>query len=182
MLLNWLAAGLYSAWTGWSWMQRSLKDFLLSRFWAFLRVVSSFVHHHCLNKLGHLSFRWSSSVSLVICTTSSTSIRNSSLVLIWTVGDISSNLWARSAFTLGQSACLKSNTWTSGALGSGRDNSITIGRWSAIGGCIAGTTSHLEIRSSGVLLRHTLSGLVQLPVAVWKVWRPLGSASSISFL
>ena len=59
---------------------------------------------------------------------------------------------------------------------------VMIGMWSARGGQMAGTTSHLRMGSSGVLLRHTLSGHVQFLAADWKVGMPLGSARSISFL
>ena len=84
--------------------------------------------------------------------------------------------------TFAQSACLKSSVGASEAQGNGRNNSVMIGRWSAIGSRMAGRMSQHMIGLSGELHLHMLSGLVQLPVAVWYVGRPLGRARSILFL
>jgi hypothetical protein len=105
--------------------------------------------------------------------------RNSSTEANRAAGEFSFKHWAKSAFTF---ACLKSSVGASEAQGNGRDNSVMIGRWLAIGGRMAGRTSQHMIGSSGELHLHTLSSLVQLPVAVWYVGRPLWRARSISFL
>ena len=159
-----------------------LESLAAESVWCFLSCDSSLVHQQHLNRLGCLSFKWSSKTSPMIQTNLFTLTMNSSLDLIFATSSSDSKWWVRSLFTLIQFACLKLSMCSLVTLGNGRSRIIITRRWSASGRWIAKTTLHHAMGSSRMLLHQMLSGHIQFPATDWKFGIPWGRARSISFL